>query len=255
MEALRIENLSLRFDALEVLRGISLRVAVGERRAILGPNGAGKTTLFNVVSGQLRPSGGRVYLFGADITGLPPEAMPRLGLARTFQRNNLLPGLTVWENVRLAVQRGLGISRHLLAPVERFGTLRDRTHALLEQLDLVAWRDVPVTRLSYGVQRQVEVAMALASNPRVLLLDEPTAGMSPAETAGIVNLIRRLPRDMTVLIIEHDMDVVEAVADTITVLHHGQVLADGPAAAVRSDPRVLDVYLGRVHGDGVAAHA
>jgi branched-chain amino acid transport system ATP-binding protein len=254
MEALMLQSVAKSFGGLSVLRDITFSVKQGERRAILGPNGAGKTTLFNMISGELTPTAGTIELFGANIEGLKPFDLPVRGLARTFQKNNLLLGLTVWENVRLAVQRRMGISWNLFRAVSGFQQLNEESEELLEQVGLTDRRGIPVKSLSYGEQRQVEVALALASRPKVLLLDEPTAGMSPAETHLTVERINMLPKDLTVLIIEHDMDVVTAVAETITVMHYGEVVADGLAEAVKRDPRVLEVYLG-TGGDEVATHA
>ena len=208
------ESLSRTFGALHALSRVSFRVDARERRAIIGPNGAGKTTLFNVITGHLAPSGGRILLDGAPIEGLAPHAVARRGLSRSFQRNNLFPSLAVRENLRLAAAAG------------RPGTW-----------DLLG-------RLSYGEQRQLEVGVALATSPRLLLLDEPTAGMSPEETQRMTRMLEALPREVTLLIIEHDMDVVGSLADRVTVLHYGEVLTEGSFAEVKADPRVYEVYLG-----------
>ncbi len=242
--ALRVDGLRREFGGLTAVNGVSFAVAPGERRALIGPNGAGETTLFNLVSGELAPTSGRVYLAGADVTGLPPHRLAALGLARTFQRNNLFPGLSVRENVRLAVQARRGVAWQLWAPAARLAALAAEADDALGALGLAARADTRVRDLSYGEQRQLEVAVALATHPRVLLLDEPTAGMSPAETAAMTRTIAALPAELTLLIIEHDMDVVFALADRITVLHYGEVLADGAPAVVRADPRVAEVYMG-----------
>lgn len=238
------ERLTRRFGGVVALRDVSLAVARGERHAVIGPNGAGKTTLFNVISGELRPTGGRVLLDGLPITGLPPHRVAALGLARTFQRSNLLLNLTALENVRLAVQARTTATWRLLTPVASLHELTERSLALLAQMGLEDCAHAPARTLSYGEQRQLEVAIALAGRPRVLLLDEPTSGMSPAETARMTALLSRLSRDQTVVIIEHDMDVVFALADRITVLHLGEVLATGRPEEVRADWRVQEVYLG-----------
>jgi ABC-type branched-subunit amino acid transport system ATPase component len=242
--ALRVEGLRRAFGGLTAVNGVSFAVAPGERRALIGPNGAGKTTLFNLISGELPPTAGHVYLAGADVTGQPPHRLAALGLARTFQRNNLFQGLSVCENVRLAVQARHGAARLLWAPAARLAALAAEADAVLDEMGLGARADACVRDLSYGEQRQLEVAVALATRPRVLLLDEPTAGMSPAETAAMTETVGALPAEITLLIIEHDMDVVFALADQITVLHYGEVLAEGPPAAVRADPRVAEVYMG-----------
>jgi branched-chain amino acid transport system ATP-binding protein len=237
-------NVQMRFGALAALAGVTLTVVEGERRAVIGPNGAGKTTLFHIISGELRPTAGTVRLLGTDVTGVPPHVRARMGLGRTFQRNNLFTRLTVWENVRLAVQVRLGLGAQALRSAEAYPEVTQEADRLLALVGLGDRRGQTVAELSYGEQRQLEVALALATRPRVLLLDEPTAGTSPAETARLVALLAGLPRQITLCIIEHDMDVVAALADNITVMHYGQVLADGPAAAVRADPRVQAVYLG-----------
>ncbi len=241
---LELRQLAKHFSGLQVLRGIDLQVEAGERRAIIGPNGAGKTTLFNLISGELEPSSGHVLLEGNDVTGKPPNAMAGLGLARTFQKNNLFLQLTTHENVRLAVQVHQGDAHRWFYSWRSLVTVNDRTREILTQLDLWDRRDEVVHNLSYGEQRQLEVAIALAGNPKILLLDEPTAGMSPAETSRTVEMLSALPRELTVLIIEHDMDAVFSLADRIAVLNYGEVLADGSPEAVKSDPKVQDVYLG-----------
>jgi branched-chain amino acid transport system ATP-binding protein len=241
---LRVDGLRRHFGGLTALDGVSFAVAPGERRAIIGPNGAGKTTLFNLISGELAPTSGRVYLEGADVTDLPNHQRTRLGLARTFQRTNLFLGLTVHENVRLAVQARRGVAHRLWAAIDGLADVAAETAAVLGELGLADRAGVLVRNLSYGEQRQLEVAVAVASRPRVLLLDEPTAGMSPAETGAMVRTIGALPTDLTLLIIEHDMDVVFALADRIMVLHYGEVLADGEPEAVRGNPRVAEVYMG-----------
>jgi branched-chain amino acid transport system ATP-binding protein len=219
-------------------------VEPGERRAIIGPNGAGKTTLFNIVSGELKPSSGSISLEGQPVTGLAPEKMFRLGLARTFQKNSLFMDLTTLENVRLAVQAHQKQSFHWFKPWWAFDAVNDRARVVVEQAGLWGRRTEQVKNLSYGEQRLLEVAIALAGQPRLLLLDEPTAGMSMAETANSVAAISNLPRDLTILIIEHDMDTIFAIADRITVLDHGQVLADGTPDEVRNNVEVRSVYLG-----------
>jgi branched-chain amino acid transport system ATP-binding protein len=243
-ELLKLDKLCKNFSGLQVLKSVDLCVEPGERRAIIGPNGAGKTTLFNLVTGELRPSSGRVLFDGKDVTGKPPNQMWAQGLARTFQKNNLFFQLTTYENVRLAVQAHHGYSQRWFTSWQSLHGVNDHTRETLTTVDLWDRRDQVVKNLSYGEQRQLEVAIALAGEPRALLLDEPTAGMSPAETARTVGMIASLPRDLTVLIIEHDMDAVFALADRITVLNYGEVLADGTPQAVKGDPRVQEVYLG-----------
>jgi branched-chain amino acid transport system ATP-binding protein len=245
------EGLTRRFAGIMALRGVSLEIEAGERHAVIGPNGAGKTTLFNVISGELAPTSGRVLLEMRPITGLPPHRIATLGVARTFQRRNLLLNLTALENVRLAAQARTAATLRLLTSTARLTHLRDEALALLARMGLEGRDAVLARALSHGEQRQLEIALALAGRPRVLLLDEPTAGMSPAETARMTALLSHLGRDQTFVVIEHDMDVVFALADRITVLHLGQVVACGTPEAVRADARVQEVYL----GSGDAAHA
>ncbi|MDQ4078322.1 MAG: ABC transporter ATP-binding protein [Chloroflexota bacterium] len=244
MSQLKVENLSRNFGGLLAVNDVSFVVDRGERLAIIGPNGAGKTTLFNLLSGEIKPSRGKVFLEERDVTFQPPAQRAQLGMGRTFQRNNLFPGLTVYQNVQLAVQQRMGITTNLFRPAETYEELHQETCELLTSLDLDERAEEIVKNLSYGDQRLLEVTLALAIQPRLLLLDEPTAGMSPAETAAMTRMIAQLPQEITVLIIEHDMDVVFNLADHIIVLHHGEVIANGTPQEVKGDPRVQDVYLG-----------
>jgi branched-chain amino acid transport system ATP-binding protein len=242
---LSLNNICKNFAGLQVLKDVTLGIQPGERRAIIGPNGAGKTTLFNIISGELPPSSGTVQLSEREVTGLRPEQMFRLGLARTFQKNSLFLDLTTQENVRLAVQAHQRQGHHWFRPWWAFDEVNQRTRQVLERAGLWTRRLDLAKNLSYGEQRQLEMAIALAGEPRLLLLDEPTAGMSVAETTTSVATISALPRDLTLLIIEHDMDTVFAIADRITVLDHGQVIASGTRDEVRRDPQVRAVYLGQ----------
>jgi branched-chain amino acid transport system ATP-binding protein len=241
---LALDRLSRRFGALAAVNAVSLEIAARERRAIIGPNGAGKTTLFNLITGHLAPSAGRVLLAGAPITGLAPHAVARRGLARSFQRNNLFPRLAVLENLRLAAAADGRGSWNLLGAVSRLHAPIARARETAEAVDLLDRLDVPAGALSYGEQRQLEIGLALAIRPRLLLLDEPTAGMSPEETVRMTRMLEGLPREVTLLIIEHDMDVVASLADRVTVLHYGEVLTEGTFDHVKTDPRVYEVYLG-----------
>ena len=241
---LSVESLSRSFGALSAVSRVSLAVAREERRAIIGPNGAGKTTLFNLITGALAPSSGRIVFDGRVITGLASHAVARRGLSRSFQRNNLFANLSVLENLRLAAAARERGSYDLLGSVGRLVRPLARAREMADAVGLAGRLDTPAGRLSYGEQRQLEVGIALATAPTLLLLDEPTAGMSPEETQRMTELLRRLPRAVTLVIIEHDMDVVFSLADRITVLHGGEVLVDGPPDAVRADPRVYEVYLG-----------
>jgi branched-chain amino acid transport system ATP-binding protein len=232
------------FGALSALSRVSLAVAPRERRAIIGPNGAGKTTLFNVITGQLAPTSGRILLEGAPLDGLAPHAVARRGISRSFQRNNLFPRLPVEENLRLAAAVAAPGTWDLVGSVARHHAPLARAREVAEVVGLADRLGDPAGRLSYGEQRQLEVGVALATGPRLLLLDEPTAGMSPEETVRMTRMLESLPREVTLLIIEHDMDVVGSLADRVTVLHHGEVLTEGTFAEVKADPRVYEVYLG-----------
>ena len=242
--ALAVTRLSKSFGGLRAVQQIDLSLAPGERRAIIGPNGAGKTTLFNLIAGELAPTAGRIALFGQDVTRLPPQRRAALGLARTFQVNTLFPSLTVTENLLLAVQGTLPTKLRLHRPISSYRDLYDRARAVLESVGLVGAGEVIVRTLSHGEQRQLEVALALASRPRLLLLDEPTAGLSLAESQRLTGLLKGLDRSMSLLVIEHDMDVVFDVAERITVLHDGKVIADGDRDEVKANPLVAEIYLG-----------
>ena len=241
---LATDALSRAFGALSALSRVSLEIAPRERRAIIGPNGAGKTTLFNVITGQLAPTAGRILLDGVPIGGLAPHAVARRGISRSFQRNNLFPKLAVEENLRLAAAVGAPGTWDLLGSVTRRRGPFTRAREVADVVGLSDRLAEPAGRLSYGEQRQLEVGVALAASPRLLLLDEPTAGMSPEETLRMTRMLEALPREVTLLIIEHDMDVVGSLADRVTVLHYGEVLTEGTFAEVKADPRVYEVYLG-----------
>jgi len=240
---IEVHELSRSFGGIRALDSVSFAVQSGERRAVIGPNGAGKTTLFNVLTGEIAPSGGSVRVAGDDITRLRPWQRARRGIARMYQRNELFAPLAARENVALAVSARAGPYRFVGAPSPAESAFADE---LLTRVGLAGREGVPARALSHGERRQLELAVALAQNPRVLLLDEPTAGMSPAETARITELIAGLDRTLTIVIVEHDMDVVFRLADRVSVLHEGRVIADGTAADVRGDTRVNEVYLGKV---------
>ncbi|MBI3092170.1 MAG: ABC transporter ATP-binding protein [Candidatus Tectomicrobia bacterium] len=244
MNALVVDQVSRRFEGLQALNRVSLTVQVGERRAIIGPNGAGKTTLFNIINGTLRPTTGRILLFDRDVTRLAPHRRTHLGLARTFQISALFPRLSVYENVRLAAQAATGGRYAMHRPAATLGAIQRLCEDTLKKWDLWHLRREAVRTLSYGDQRRIEIVLALATNPRLLLLDEPTAGLSLAETQQVSSIIQALHRQLTILLIEHDMDVTFELVDQVTVLHLGNLLADGPQEEVRRDPRVAEIYLG-----------
>src|SRR5438552_17677516 len=242
--ALNLSNVSKAFDGLRALDGVSLAVTAGERRAIIGPNGAGKTTLFSLISGETEPTAGRIALFGRDVTRFSPHRRAALGLARTYQITNLFPRLTALENCLLAVQALTGAKFHLHLAMRRYPAFFERARAVLAAVGLGEQADEVVRNLSHGEQRQLEIALALAGSPRLLLLDEPTAGLSPAESHAMTALLKTLDPAMTVLVIEHDMDVAFALTDRITVLHYGKVVADGLSGEVKANALVQEIYLG-----------
>ena len=244
MSALRIEHLNRSFGSLVVTDDVNLDIAPGERHVIIGPNGAGKTSLVNQIGGQLAPSSGHILVDGTDITGRSPDQISRMGVARTFQRNNLFQNLSVIENLRLALQVRHGNPLDFLMPVGRNERLRARARELMAQVHLDGDGGRLARSLSYGEQRQLEIGMALAGDPKLLLLDEPTSGMSPAETARMIDLVANLPRTLAILMIEHDMKVVFSVADRITVLYYGKILATGTPEEIQANDRVREVYLG-----------
>jgi len=239
---LQTEALTMRFGGLTALNRVSLTVPRGEIRAIIGPNGAGKSTFFNCLTGVLAPSSGRILLDGEDIAGLPPHLISRKAIARSYQITNILPGATVLENVRIAVQ-----SRHhswsLLRHHRAYRDVIDRARAVLASVGLADKAADLAANLSHGEQRNLEIGIALATEPKLLCLDEPTAGMSVTETHATVELVRRIAANLTILIVEHDMEVVMGLAHTITVLHYGEVLAEGRPAEIQANLRVQEVYL------------
>ena len=244
--AIRLADVRKSFGATEIIRGVNLDIATGERHAIIGPNGAGKTTLFNLISGRFPITAGAIELRGRRIDALPPQRINRLGLSRSFQITSIFPRLTVFENLRCALlwSRGYRYSFWHLLPRQR--GLNEATEILLLDLNLAMRRDVPAGLLSYAEQRALEIGMTVAGGASVILLDEPTAGMSHSETEYAVALIRRVTEGKTLVMVEHDMRVVFDLADTITVLVYGNVIASGPPAEIRSNPAVQEAYLGAV---------
>jgi len=244
--ALRVADLAKVFGGLAAVDGVSLEVAAGERRVLIGPNGAGKTTLFHCVTGTLKPTRGRVRLFGRDVTQDAEHRRTALGMGRTFQITNVFPELTLAENLALAI---VGTDRRkwvLHRPVASFGEVRRQELEGLEAVGLGERADTPVRLVSYGERRQLELALALNTRPKVLFLDEPCAGLSPSERQRISKMIAALPRSITLVMIEHDMDVALGLADRVTVLHQGRVILEGSPGEVRANAEVRDVYFG--HG-------
>jgi branched-chain amino acid transport system ATP-binding protein len=239
---LRTEELTMRFGGLTAVNRVSIAIERGEIRAIIGPNGAGKSTFFNCLTGVLKPTSGRVILNGEDVAGLPPNKVSHKGLARSYQITNILPGASVLENVRVAAQS----RRHAWNMVRNrlsFPDVVERARAVLDAVGLLPDEDELAANLSHGAQRNLEIGIALATEPELLCLDEPTAGMSVTETRSTVELVRRIAKDLTIVIVEHDMEVVMGLAKTITVLHYGEVLAEGTPAQIQANQRVQEVYL------------
>lgn len=240
-----LDNVTVQFGGLKAVDGVSTAIAKGERRAIIGPNGAGKTTLFNAITGVVTATAGKVLFEGEDVTRMPIHARAAKGMSRTFQITNLFPNLSVRDNMRLAV-RGLSSSKFsLLGRPELGAGDHDEAKRALGLSRLAARSDTLVKELSYGEQRQLEMAMALVARPRILLLDEPAAGLSPAERVIVADIIRSLPRDLTMIIIEHDMDLALGLVDWVTVLNNGHLLVEAAPDAIRSNEDVQDVYLGK----------
>jgi branched-chain amino acid transport system ATP-binding protein len=241
---LELRRLCKSFGGLRAVHDVSLRVMAGDRKAIIGPNGAGKTTLFNVITGIFPATSGQVLLFGQDVTRWPSHRRIRLGLARTFQVTSLFPKLTVLDNVLLAIN-GLRKSKLVMwRPLSSYGDVYERAHALLQEAAFQDRRDVEVRNLSHGEQRQLEIVLGLASNPKILLLDEPAAGLSSGESADMVRFLARLDHRLAILLIEHDMDVVFDVAKHISVLHFGEILETGTTDEISGSTKVQQIYFG-----------
>jgi branched-chain amino acid transport system ATP-binding protein len=244
MSILETKGLFHDFDGLRVLMDVNLDVQQGERHAIIGPNGAGKTTLFNVLTGTYKPSQGQVFFKGQDVTGLKPHQLTRLGLGRSFQITSTFQRQTTFENIRMAVLSKRGIRFNLFRRVDKMRSITEETDEILNRINLQGERDIPASGLSYGKHRALEVSLALATDPDLVMLDEPTAGMSRDETHSAVELIRRLTEGKTMVIVEHDMDVVFSLADRITVLNRGEILISGPPDEIKENQGVKDAYLG-----------
>ncbi|WP_292295134.1 ABC transporter ATP-binding protein [Marivita sp.] len=245
--ALELRGVTKMFGALAAISDITLTVASGERRAVLGSNGAGKTTLFNCVTGDFFPTNGTVRLFGEDVSRFPAYERIRRGLRRTYQISLLFNGLTVTDNVYLAC-RGVSRGRFSFLRPRENDTLQTRAAELIAAVHLTEWSDVPVSSLSYGQQRQLEIALALAGAPRIILFDEPAAGLSPTERSELVSILNGLPGHIGYIIIEHDMDVALRVAESVTMMHNGRIFKEGTPEEIENDQEVQELYLGDGHG-------
>jgi branched-chain amino acid transport system ATP-binding protein len=241
---LHVKEITKSFSALDILSGVDFKVKEKERHAILGPNGAGKTTLFNVISGKFKPSSGAILLRGQDIAGKPAYVLNRHGLSRSFQVTNVFYELTVFENICAGVRSRFGLRYHFLRKPGKDRTINELTEAIIEQVGLKDVRHLPASTLSYGQQRALEMGITLSTDPELILLDEPTAGMTREETDQAVRMIDRVTAGRTLIIIEHDMDVVFSLADSISVLFYGKILVSGKPEEIRNDQRVKDAYLG-----------
>jgi branched-chain amino acid transport system ATP-binding protein len=242
--AIELRGVEKNFGTTAVIRNVNLAVAPGERHALIGPNGAGKSTLFNLISGYMMPSSGSILLRDQVISGLAPYQINRRGLSRSFQVTNVFGNMSVWENLRCAVLWATGHRYSFWKNIDRLPEVRERTARILEDINLTARRDVPAGLLTYAEQRALEIGITVAGGADVILLDEPTAGMSHAETEPAVALIRRLTEGRTLMIVEHDMSVVFGLADRISVLVYGQIIASGTPQEIRGNPKVKEAYLG-----------
>jgi branched-chain amino acid transport system ATP-binding protein len=245
MAILRLEDIYKDFSGLQVLFGISLEMIEGERHAIVGPNGAGKSTLFNIITGRYKPSRGTISFSEKDITGWPVHRIARIGISRSFQVINVFPEMTLFENVRNAIVSRVNRRFNWGSLLDRSEEIREESDRIIKLLGMTDVRDFPVSELSYGKQRQLELALTLARDPVLIMLDEPTAGLDTEETRAFVQLIKQVTEKKTLVIVEHDMDVVFDIADRITVINYGKVLATGPPDEIRENDEVKKAYLGR----------
>ncbi len=248
MEALKVEGLLVNFGGVRAVNHVSFSVEVGERLAIIGPNGAGKTTLFNLINGQLAPTAGQIFFFGQDVTGLPTHQRAQLGQARAFQIISLLQELTVLENTLLTLHGTSPYRFRMLRALRDFKDIYDKALAELKRAGLWEKRDELVKNLSYGEQRRLEIHLGLSMEPKLLLLDEPSAGSTKEESADIIGIIKNLESRITVLIVDHDMDMVFELAERIIVLHYGEIITDGKPEEIQADQRVREIYMGIEEG-------
>ena len=244
-----LKDLTKEFGGLTAVDHVNLDIAPGERHVIIGPNGAGKTTVFNLICGDLKPTNGQILLFGQDVTHLPTHKRIAQGISRTFQINKLFPKLTVLQNVLLAAQ-GLEKTKYVMyRPITSYKHLHEKTEEILRQFEMWERRDDLIETLSYGEQRQIEICLALIENPRLLLLDEPTAGLSRAETMAFTSILNKLDAEITILLIEHDMDVAFEFAENITVLQLGALVVSGTKDEIKANKKVQEIYLGTQNDD------
>ena len=241
---LHIHDIHKDFSGLKVLTGVDFKVTEKERHAVIGPNGAGKTTLFNIISGKFKPSSGAILFKGEDISGKPPHVLNHLGLARSFQITNVFQELSVFDNILSGVRSHYRLRFNFFKRPDHDRTISAKTEAIIEEVGLMGVKDQPASSLSYGQQRALEIGITLSTEPELILLDEPTAGMTREETEQAIRMIDRVTRGQTLIIIEHDMDVVFSLANTISVLHYGTILVSGTPGEIRNDQRVKDAYLG-----------
>jgi branched-chain amino acid transport system ATP-binding protein len=244
MESLRVENLSRDFGGIHAARNVSFKIEEGEHLAIIGPNGAGKTTLFNLISGQMPPTSGKIFFYNQDITRLPTHQRTHLGMARSYQTVNLFNDLTVLENISLALQGTKNIRFQMFRSALSFKSIFAKSEEMLESIGLWEKKDTPVHSISYGEQRKLEIALSLASEPKLLLLDEPSCGLTSTESTDITTRIRKLGEKITVMLVAHDMDLVFGVAQRIIVLHYGEIITEGTCDQIRTNNKVKEIYMG-----------
>lgn len=245
METLQVQRLCKDFGGVNAVKNVSFSVFKGEHLAIIGPNGAGKSTLFNLIGGQIKPTSGKVFFEEKDITGLSVDKRTHLGFGRSFQIANLFMDLTVLENLLLALQGTRSSRFHLFRPAMRYSNLLEEAERLLESIELSAKKNVPVRAISYGDQRKLEISLSLASKPKILLLDEPSCGLTSNESADLSKTVLTFDKSVTVILVAHDMDLVFGIADRILVLHYGEIIVEGPPDTIRSDKKVREIYMGK----------
>jgi len=244
MEAMRVKNLAKNFGGLKVLEDVSFSLKEGERVGLIGPNGAGKTTLINLLSGLLYPTSGSVYLLGQEVTRVPPYDRAAIGLARSFQISSYFPALSLFSNVLLALHGSKKSRYQMFRSFTSYQEYNQRVQDLLEGIDLWDRRDMPVSDLSHGEKRRLEIILSISFQPRVLLLDEPSAGLSSAETSGLIDMIKHLAAGTTTLVVAHDLDFIYQLCDRVMVLYYGKIIADGPCEAIQVHPKIREIYLG-----------